>query len=168
MHVSTLCYLKKDGRTLMLHRIKKENDVHEGKYNGLGGKFLPGETPEECVVREVKEESGLQIRKPQLRGVMMFPAFKDNEDWLVFLFTASEFSGSLSDCDEGRLEWIDDDKLLSLNLWEGDKLFLKWVEQNKFFSAKFIYKNKQLVDHRVTFYHKDDEIPAASWLAEAK
>jgi len=153
MQVSTLCYLKKDGRTLMLHRIKKQNDVHEGKYNGLGGKFLPGETPEECVAREVKEESGLLIQKPQLRGVMMFPAFKDNEDWLVFIFTASEFSGTLGDCNEGRLEWIEDNKLLSLNLWEGDKLFLQWIEDNKFFSAKFIYKNKQLVDHRVTFYN---------------
>ena len=168
MNVSTLCYVKKDGRTLMLHRIKKPNDVHEGKYNGLGGKFFPGELPEECVIREVQEESGLLIKKPRLRGVMMFPAFKDNEDWLVFLFTANEFSGTLGECNEGRLEWVEDTKLRSLNLWEGDKLFLDWMDQNKFFSAKFIYKNKQLVDHQVTFYHKTDEIPAASWLAEAK
>ena len=136
----------------MLHRVKKENDVHEDKYNGLGGKLLAGETPEECVVREVEEESGLKIRNPKLRGVMMFPAFKDNEDWLVFLFTVNKFAGTLVESDEGRLEWVEDNKLLDLNLWEGDKLFLQWLKQDRFFSAKFVYKNKRLVDHRVTFY----------------
>ena len=168
MQASTLCYLKRNSQTLMLHRVKKQRDVHQDKYNGLGGKFLSGETPEECVIREVKEESGLSIVAPQLRGVMMFPAFKDNEDWLVFLFTATQFSGEMIECNEGRLEWVDDQKLFDLNLWEGDKFFLKWLEQNKFFSAQFIYKNKQLVDHQVTFYERPDEIPTASWSAEAQ
>ena len=152
MIASTLCYLKKDGKTLMLHRVKKDADIHKGKYNGLGGKFLPGETPEECIIREVKEESGLDIRSPQLRGVMTFPEFKDKEDWLVFLYTAEKFSGEMSECAEGELKWIDDKDLLNLHLWEGDKIFLKWLEGNQFFSAKFCYKNGNLIEHNVTFY----------------
>jgi 8-oxo-dGTP diphosphatase len=157
MHVSTLCYLKKDGKTLMMHRIRKSGDVHQGKYNGLGGKFLPGETPEECVKREVLEESGLLLENAQMRGVMMFPKFKDNEDWLVFLFVSTRFGGEMTESHEGILEWVDDDKLLALNLWEGDKLFLKWLEEVPFFSAKFIYKDKKLADHHVTFYRSREE-----------
>lgn len=152
MLASTLCYIQHNGQTLMLHRVKKDKDVHQGKYNGLGGKFLAGESPEECVIREVKEESGLVIARPQLRGVMTFPAFKDDEDWLVFLFTAKEFSGELIESNEGHLEWVPDEKLLSLNLWEGDRHFLTWLKQDKFFSAKFIYKQGTLIDHSVEFY----------------
>lgn len=135
-----------------MHRVKKDRDIHEGKYNGLGGKFLPGESPQECVVREVREESGLTIHNPSLRGVMTFPAFKGEEDWLVFLFTATEFSGELTGCEEGLLEWVPDEKLGDLNLWEGDHLFFEWLKQPKFFSAKFIYKQKKLIDHSVVFY----------------
>ncbi len=152
MLASTLCYLQRDGQTLMLHRIKKDKDVHEGKYNGLGGKFHPGETPEDCVVREVKEESGLDVHRPVLRGVMTFPEFKDGEDWLVFLYTARDFSGELKECDEGVLCWIDDDKLTDLHLWEGDRYFLNWLRQDKFFSARFCYKDGRLIDHDVVFY----------------
>ncbi len=137
----------------MLHRNKRDADVHKGKYNGLGGKFHPGESPEDCVIREVREESGLTMKNPRLRGVMTFPEFKDQEDWIVFLFTATEFEGNLEECDEGELEWIDDQKLSELRLWEGDKYFLSWLEQEKFFSAKFCYRDGQLIDHEVTFYH---------------
>jgi len=91
MHVSTLCYINDGHKTLMLHRVKKKDDVHEGKWNGLGGKFIAGESPEDCVIREVKEESGLDITKPTFCGVMTFPEFKDGEDWLVFLFRADQF-----------------------------------------------------------------------------
>lgn len=150
--VSTLCYVRSGTKTLMLHRIKKDNDVHQGKWNGLGGKIHPGETPEECVIREVKEEAGLDIRSPQLRGVMTFPLFKDNEDWLVFLFTASEFDGDLIECDEGKLEWVENNKLLDLHLWEGDRYFMEWLKQGKFFSAKFCYQDGRLQSHEVTFY----------------
>lgn len=135
-----------------MHRIKKDRDIHEGKYNGLGGKFLPGESPQECVVREVREESSLTIHNPSLRGVMTFPKFKGEEDWLVFLFTATEFSGELTGCEEGELEWVPDGKLSELNLWEGDHLFFEWLKQPKFFSAKFIYQQKKLIDHSVVFY----------------
>jgi len=137
----------------MLHRVKKENDIHKGKWNGLGGKLDQGETPEECAIREVKEECGLTVRNPQLKGIITFPLFDlQNEDWYVFVFVFDEFEGELIDSVEGTLEWIDDDKLLELNLWEGDYKFLKWIQQNKFFSAKFVYENKKLVDHHVTFH----------------
>ena len=152
MILATLCYLKKNGRTLMLHRVKKDRDIHQDKWNGLGGKFEPGESPEECVLREVKEESGLTIRHPLLRGVMTFPLFDGEQDWVVFLYTATDYQGEIKECDEGSLEWIDNDKLCSLNLWEGDKLFFQWLEQDKFFSAKFVYQNKKLMEHEVVFY----------------
>ncbi len=149
---ATLCYVKNGNKTLMLHRVKKENDIHEGKWNGLGGKMEAGETPEECVIREVREESGLQIQKPALRGVLTFPKFDGVNDWLAFVFTAESFTGELIDSSEGVLKWIDDSELLDLNLWEGDKIFLKWLHQDAFFSGKFTYENKQLIDHDVVFH----------------
>ncbi len=152
MKLATLCYLKRDNHTLMLHRIKKENDMHAGKWNGLGGKLEAGESPEECVIREVREESGLEIRNPQLRGVLTFPAFSKGEDWYVFLYTATRFSGSLIESDEGRLEWIADEELPELPLWEGDTIFLKWLNKKSFFSGKFVYDNGRLKEHSVVFY----------------
>lgn len=152
MKIATLCYVKDKGRTLMLHRIKKKNDVHEGKWNGLGGKLELGETPEECVIREVEEEAGLIIKSPRMHGFITFPLFDGKDDWYVFVFTADEFEGELLDSPEGRLEWIDDEKLLELNLWEGDRIFLKWLFQDKFFSAKFNYEKGQLKDYNVVFY----------------
>lgn len=136
----------------MLHRNKREADVHKGKWNGLGGKFLSGETPEECVEREVREESGLSIRNPRFKGILTFPSFKPAEDWIVFVFTADEFEGELTECDEGELAWVDTEKLKELNLWEGDKYFLDWINKNQFFSAKFIYQDQQYIKHDVTFY----------------
>ena len=152
MQLATLCYLKKNKKTLMLHRIKKQNDIHEGKWNGLGGKFETGEIPEECVIREVREESGLKISNPKLHGMILFPNFDGIQDWFVFIFSSTLFSGELIESDEGKLEWINDDQLLSLNLWEGDKLFMDWINKNKFFSAKFNYENKKLTSHLVYFY----------------
>ena len=150
--LATLCYVRHKGKTLMLHRVKKENDYHEGKWNGLGGKFEPGETPEECAIREVEEESGLKIEDPRLCGFIVFPEFDGENDWNVFIFTADEFSGKLIDSPEGKLEWISDKKLFDLNLWEGDKIFINWVLDKKFFTAKFIYKNKKFVDFKVVFH----------------
>ncbi len=149
---ASLCYVKKGGRTLMLHRIKKPNDIHEGKWNGLGGKLNPGESPDECVVREVKEESGLSIKNPKLRGVLTFPKFDGQNDWLVFVYVAKKFSGRLIDCDEGHLEWIPDHKVLKLPLWEGDRHFLKWMAEGRFFSGKFLYRKKRLENYKVLFY----------------
>lgn len=154
MKLATLCYVRdiKTSSTLMIHRTKKLNDYHEGKWNGLGGKFDPGESPEDCVIREVKEETGLDIFNPHLHGFITFPMFDGVDDWYVFLFTVEKYSGEMIDSDEGKLEWIPDSELLNLNLWDGDKIFIKWLFQEKFFSAKFIYKNKKYFSHEVTFY----------------
>jgi 8-oxo-dGTP diphosphatase len=136
----------------MLHRIKKPNDMHEGKWNGLGGKFEAGETPEECVQREVQEEAGLLIQNPKLHGLLMFPRFKGN-DWYVFVFTATEFSGALiAEGSEGNLEWIPDENILHLNLWESDHIFLPWLADGRFFSAKFEYEGNVMQRYEVTFH----------------
>jgi 8-oxo-dGTP diphosphatase len=152
MQLATLCYVIDQDKTLMLYRNKKKNDVHEGKWNGLGGKFEQGETPEECVIREIKEESGLLIKNPKLRGFITFPMFDGKKDWYVFLFTATEFKGTLIDSNEGHLEWIPNEKLLEINLWEGDSIFIPWLFEDKFFSAKFIYENGKFIGHSVEFY----------------
>ena len=152
MKLATLCYLKADGKTLMIHRVKKENDMHQGKWNGLGGKLDPGETPEECVIREVREESGFVITNPILKGFLTFPQFSKDEDWYAFVYVAREFSGEMIDSAEGLLEWIDDAQLLELDLWAGDYIFLPWLEQPGFFSGKFVYQAGELVDHYVVFY----------------
>ena len=154
MKLATLCYIidKKKDSTLMLHRIKKENDYHQGKWNGLGGKFNKGESPEECAIREIKEESGLTIRNPYLKGFITFPNFDGIDDWYVFVFTIDEFEGKLIDSPEGKLEWIPNNELTLLNLWEGDKIFLEWVFGDKLFSAKFNYENGKFLDYTVNFY----------------
>ena len=152
MKLGTLVYLKRSNQTLMLHRVKKEQDIHEGKWNGLGGKLEAGESPEECAIREVKEESGYDILSPQLKGIMTFPKFDGVDDWYVYIFTADNISGDQIVSPEGNLVWIDDDKVMDLPMWEGDYIFLDWVEKGRFFSAKFVYENKALKDHSVVFY----------------
>ncbi len=153
MKLGTLVYVKKDGQTLMIHRIRKQGDIHWGKWNTLGGKLEPGETPEECAVREVFEESGLHISAPELRGVLTFPAFNGVEDWYVFVFVATSFEGELlTESPEGDLAWVEDEKLLDLELWEGDRIFMDWLEQDSFFSGKFEYDNDGLVAHNVVFH----------------
>ncbi len=152
MKLATLCYIQKDGKTLMLYRNKKENDYHEGKWNGLGGKFEPGESPENCAVREIKEESGLIVKSLKMKGFITFPMFDGKEDWYVFLFVIDKFEGELIDSPEGKLEWIPNGKLNELNLWDGDRIFIPWLFQDKFFSAKFNYDNGQFIDYEVEFY----------------
>ena len=162
--IGTLCYLKANGKTLMLHRIKKANDMHAGKWNGLGGKLERGETPEQCAIREVYEESGLTITSPEFRGMLAFPGFSQEDDWYGYVFVAHHFSGEQINSPEGVLAWIDDDQVLALNLWPGDKIFLPWLEQDAFFSAQFVYQDGQLVDHHATFYRAGKvvgTIPAA-------
>lgn len=152
MKLATLCYVMHEGKTLMIYRNKKENDYHEGKWNGLGGKFEQGETPEECAVRELKEETGLDAVNPRLKGIITFPMFDTKEDWYVFLFVIKEFTGELIDSPEGELAWIENDKLPGLNLWEGDKIFIPWLFQDKFFSAKFNYESGNFTGYTVEFY----------------
>lgn len=160
MKLATLCYVMDTERdkTLMLHRVKKENDYHEGKWNGLGGKLEQGESPEDCVIREIKEETGLTIKNPRMHGFITFPLFDKVDDWYVFIFSANQYEGTLIDSPEGNLAWIPNSELTSLNLWDGDKIFLEWVygknnsDGNGFFSAKFNYDNGKYLDHRVSFY----------------
>ena len=154
MKLATLCYIidKKQNSTLMIHRVKKENDYHKGKWNGLGGKFEPGESPEECAIREIKEESGLIVENVSLKGLITFPMFDEVEDWYVFLFVADKFTGELIDSNEGVLKWIPNEELTKINLWEGDKYFIPWLFGDKFFSAKFLYQKGEYLNHEVNFY----------------
>ena len=154
MKLATLCYVidKKNKSTLMIHRVKKENDYHKGKWNGLGGKFELGESPEECAIREIKEESGLIVKDIVMKGFITFPMFDGKEDWYVFLFVTENFEGKLIDSTEGNLAWIPNEKLPEINLWDGDKIFIPWLFQDKFFSAKFNYKGGEFINYEVNFY----------------
>jgi 8-oxo-dGTP diphosphatase len=152
MKLATLCYVRRGGQTLMVHRIKKANDIHAGKWNGLGGKLEAGETPEDCAVREIREESGLLATCLVYKGLLTFPNFAHNEDWYAFVFVVDEFSGDLIESPEGRLQWVDDAQVMQLNLWEGDRIFLPWLDRPGIFSARFTYQNGRLVDHDVVFY----------------
>lgn len=153
--LATLCYVRNQGRTLMLHRTKKINDYHAGKWNGLGGKLEAGETPEECAIREIREESGLEALDLRLRGQITFPAFDDVVDWYVYLFTIDNFRGELIDSPEGELAWIEERDLLSLPLWPGDRIFIPWVFGDRYFSAKFVYQQGELIRYQVWFYGPD-------------
>ena len=151
MILATLCYLQHAGHTLMLHRIKRADDINLGKWNGLGGKFEPGESPEQCVTREVREESGLEIQSPRLCGLLIFAGFK-GDDWYVFVFAAQDFTGELRENREGYLQWIPDDQIESLPLWPSDHIFLPWIRQGHFFSARFVYYGDEMQSHTVTFH----------------
>lgn len=152
LRLATLCYVRSGGRTLMLYRNRKPNDYHEGKYNGLGGKVEPGESPEQCMKREVQEESGLIPLSWRLNGMITFPTFDGTNDWYVFVFTITEYEGELIDSPEGELHWIADTDLDGLNLWEGDRVFLPWLSEPGFFSARFVYDGPELLDWTADWY----------------
>jgi 8-oxo-dGTP diphosphatase len=152
LKLATLAYIRRNGRTLMLYRNRKEGDYHNGKWSGLGGKFEQGESPEDCLKREVLEESGLVVLKWRLNGFLTFPTFDGTNDWYVFVFTVTETSGELIDSAEGELHWIDDAAVSKLNMWAGDRLFLPWLDDPRQFSAKLEYDGPELVSHSVTFY----------------
>ncbi len=151
MILATLCYVKRAGQTLMIHRNKRPGDLHAGKWNGLGGKIEAGESPEMCIRREVREEAGLVIHQPRLHGLLVFTNFK-GRDWYVFVFTATRFDGELTESPEGELAWIADDEILRLPLWPSDSIFLPWLEQDRFFSARFDYDDETLQGHEAVFY----------------
>lgn len=139
----------------MLRWGKKGNDMHKGLWNGLGGKLEEGETPEQCAVREMKEESGLSCKQPTLRGLLTFPhnVGMDAEAWYVFVYEFNEYEGTLiEESTEGMLAWIDDEKLLELPLNEGDYLWLPWLLERKLFSGRFVYDKKKLKEWDVTFH----------------
>lgn len=155
MKMTTLCYIEKDQHYLMLHRIKKKNDINEGKWIGVGGHFEEGESPEECLLREVKEETGLTLTSWQFRGLITFISDGCEPEGMC-LFTADAFAGELKECDEGELRWIPKAEVKDLPTWEGDAIFLKYLLENerRFFTLKLVYENDRLVKHTVKLYGK--------------
>ncbi len=149
---ATLCYIRRAGETLMMLRNRKPNDVHRGKYNGVGGKMIPGETPEACAAREIFEETGLIVDEMALRGILTFPCFDGANDWIVYVMLVTGFHGDLIECAEGELRWIETDRLEELPLWDGDRIFLKWLDRPGWFSGRFDYRNGNLISHEVRFY----------------
>lgn len=146
MQNTSLCYIEKDGKYLMLHRIKKENDVNRDKWIGVGGKFEEGESPEECAAREIFEETGLVVKNLAYRGIVTFDCPPYPTDYM-HLFTATEFEGKVKECDEGRLEWVDKSRLRELDLWEGDYYFFDLLDKNEpFFSMKLSYRENVLTE----------------------
>ena len=153
MKMTTLCYIEKDGRYLMLHRTKKENDINKGKWIGVGGHAYDGETPEECLLREVKEETGLTLTSYKFRGLITFIS-DECEPELMCLFTADGFTGEQCMCDEGDLAWIDKSQVAGLPTWEGDAVFLKLLleGEKRFFTLKLRYEGDKLVENAVNYW----------------
>lgn len=146
MYNSTLCYIENsDGEYLMLHRVKKKNDLNHDKWVGVGGKFEDGESPEECILRETLEETGLTLTEYQYRGLVTFVSDQWETEYM-HVFTATGWTGELIECNEGVLEWIHKDKLMALPLWAGDKLFLDLIHEpdTPFFSMKLRYEGERL------------------------
>ena len=139
MLYSTLCYLEQGTQYLMLHRVKKDHDVNQGKWIGVGGKFLDGESPVDCVLRECFEETGLTLTSFRYRGLVTFVSDQAPTEYM-HLFTASAWTGVPHECDEGELEWVPKEKVYDLPIWEGDKIFFRLLEQERpFFSLKLSY-----------------------------
>ena len=146
MILSTLCYIEKDGCWLMLHRVKKKNDLNHDKWIGVGGKFEEGESPEDCLLREVGEETGLTLTDYRFRGLVTFVSDEAPTEYM-HLFTATGFTGTPKDCDEGELAWIGKRKLAALQQWEGDRIFLRLMDEHvPFFSLKLVYAGDTLTE----------------------
>lgn len=148
MKQTVLCYLEKDEKYLMIHRIKKENDENRDKWIGLGGKIEAGESPYDAARREITEECALSVNKLDYRGIITFVSDIWGTEYM-HLFTSKDFSGEVSyDCDEGELCWVEKKKITSLPIWEGDRIFLSLLDTEKrFFSLKLIYRGDTLIDH---------------------
>ena len=143
---TTLCYIEQNGCYLMLHRIKKQNDVNQDKWVGIGGKFENKESPEDCVLREVREETGLTLIRPEYRGIVTFVSDRWETEYM-HLFWSDRFTGAIKECDEGVLEWISKEDLMKLPMWAGDVIFLKLLEEKApFFSLKLSYVGDKLTE----------------------
>lgn len=153
MFNTTLCYIEKNNQYLMLHRVKKKNDMNQDKWIGVGGKLEPGESPEDCLLREVKEETGLTLTSYRLRGVITFVSNEWGTEYM-FLYTADGYEGEmLQECNEGELVWVPKNKISELKLWEGDYIFFRLLEEERgFFSLKLCYEGDRLVESQVQTY----------------
>ena len=146
VQMTTLGYIETRESYLMLHRVKKEQDVNEGKWIGIGGKFEYGESPEECMIREAKEETGLAVTSMKFRGILTFICDKQDPEYIC-LYTIDGFSGQLKECDEGELLWVPKDEIFGLNLWDGDRIFFDLLQKDvPFFSLKLCYEGDQLLE----------------------
>ena len=142
---TTLCYIERGDEWLLLHRVKKKHDLNRDKWIGLGGKFEPGETAEECLLREVREEAGLTLTRYRYRGLVTFLSDRWSAEYM-HLFTADRFTGQVGTCDEGELEWIKKADFAALPQWEGDKIFLRLLEEGEpFFNLRLRYEGESLV-----------------------
>ena len=152
MKNTTLCYIEKDGCYLMLHRTKKENDENKDKWIGIGGKFENGESPFDCIRREINEETGIVAKSLRYRGIVTFVSDIYGTEYM-HLFTCSEFAGTLNEeCSEGVPKWVKIENIIDLPLWEGDKIFLKLLsDDHPFFSLKLIYKADTLISHTLEY-----------------
>ncbi len=145
-NLTTLCYIERDDSYLMMHRVKKENDINKNKWIGVGGHFEESETPEECLLREVREETGLELTSWKLRGIITFSTDIYPTEYM-FLYTADGYTGEMIECNEGNLEWVKKTDVYDLPIWEGDKVFFKLLEeQEEFFSLKLRYEGDKLVE----------------------
>lgn len=145
--LSTLCYIEQDGQYLMLHRTVKENDVNKDKWIGVGGHFEQGESPEECLLREVKEETGYTLTSWKYRGIVTFVYGEDIVEYMS-LYTADGFEGEAIECDEGQLEWVDKSRISEMELWEGDKIFFRLLDEGReFFSLKLVYDTSDVLHY---------------------
>lgn len=144
-NLTTLCYIERNEKYLMMHRVKKEHDINKDKWVGVGGHFEADESPEECLLREVKEETGLSLLSWQLRGIITFICDRQQTEYM-FLYTSDEYSGELCECSEGNLEWVEKSQIFELPIWEGDKIFFRLLEEgHPFFSLKLKYEGDCLV-----------------------
>lgn len=145
MENTTLIYIEKNSKYLMLHRTKKENDINRDKWIGIGGHFEEAESPEDCVKREVMEETGLTLNRMEYRGIVTFVS-DDNFTEFMHLFWSDDFSGNIKECNEGELEWVEKSRMKELPHWEGDEIFLDLLEKRvPFFSLKLVYKKGELL-----------------------
>lgn len=153
MTITTLCYIENNNQYLMLHRTKKPNDINEGKWIGVGGHVERDESPEECLVREVREETGLTLTAYKFRGLVTFVNNKCESE-LMCVFTADGYTGELITCNEGELCWVDKTHVPNLPTWEGDRVFLDLLLSNeeRFFSIKLQYEGDQLVEKKINLY----------------
>ena len=146
MRNTTLCYILRGNDVLMLHRVKKKNDINKDKWIGIGGKFEGEESPDQCLLREAKEETGLTLTRWQCRGIVTFLS-DEAEGEYMYLFTADGFDGTLKECDEGDLQWVSREFVDSLPTWEGDRIFLKLLWENApFFLLTLRYTGDKLAE----------------------